>query len=394
MAYGKEEVKISSVSPVVKQREEAAAKDIKTNEGILPAYIDEEGGNEFTQEFYKENPDQPYPHEIGSDSNGNATYNIKKSDKYASKRREGKVIVTQSLIKKLVSKFQVELEFCPRHIKEIVLDKKRDFTREQMLSGDFPELLKFTKGKLFESLFLGSTTDHAPINDMPRNKRKGKLFGTKTLDQERIETQAEIAKLKAKELGAEIITGVNTHVTLFKRWDEKYMLACELDWFPVIIFYEGYHRLAMIDVKLTGDINSSFGDFGWAKPQDMDLVQGDFYHMIVRDVDLELNSHVKDLFTERVIEIIKNNDIIMLFWVFGIKEPLHEQERMIERLYQEQPGNNHRQNELRERIRKVTAILDREEHFGWQERPCSNCSTCPLHKKYGGDCESSIITRV
>ena len=172
------------------------------------------------------------------------------------------------------------------------------------------------------------------------------------------------------------------------------MLGCELDWFPVTILYEGVYRLAMIDIKLTADVNSTFGAFSWANPKHMDHVQGDMYHLIVRDIDLELNPSLAPIFNERVQEIIKANQIVFLYWVWGYAEPLEDQERFVEREYQEHEGNNHRQNELKERIRKVTAILDREEHFGWNEHPCDNCSKCSLNKKFGGPCYSSIITKV
>lgn len=321
---------------------------------------------------------------------------IAKSTPKAIRPKGEHVFISQSLIKKLINKYQEELEFCPKFIKEIVMDRKiPSVTTESMLKGIF-----------FESLALGGTAYGEPLTDMPRKKLTKKqeaelrfkglpLLGEKKIDQIRIEHQVERFKIKAKQYMTEIVPGVNTHVRIYKKWDDKYILSGEYDWFPTPIFYEEQMRLAIIDLKFTGDINQQGGSFSWGSPQYMDHLQGDMYHYLVRDIDFELNPHVKDLITPNIADIIKYNEILFLYWVWGIKEPLENQDKIIEREYQEGPNNNFRQAEMKERIRKSIAIIEREEHFGWQTNPCENsCKLCPYNQNYGGSCKESVIFKV
>jgi hypothetical protein len=201
---------------------------------------------------------------------------------------------------------------------------------------------------------------------------------------------------------------VNTHVTLIKKWDSKYIIGCELDLFPTIIDYSkvnneidindekhGTLKLAMIDTKLTVDVHSTFGDFGWGNPKFLDHIQADMYHWIIRDVDFELNPNVKNIFTDRVLELIKHDEIHFFYWVFGYKEPLEQQMVFIERMYRDENGSTFRQSELKERIRKTIEVIEREAHFGWSENPVYEiCRTCPINSRYGGDCKSSISVKV
>jgi len=300
------------------------------------------------------------------------------------------------MIKDVISKHQEEQEFCPRFMKECYIDKTIDsISSEPMM-----------KGKFFESLAFGSTTNSAAVTDLPRKKlskkaiaeltaKKLPIKGEKTVDQVRIETQVERLKKRAEELMIQIQTGVNTHVPIYKKFNDEILLAGEFDLFPTPVLYEGIMRLAIIDLKLTGDVNSTFGGFGWGNPNHIDYIQGDMYHFLVRDIDFELNPHLKDVLDERLLDIIKNNQIIFLYWIWGYKEPLEFQEKIIERQYEESFGGSLRQQDLKERIRKAYSILKREEMMGWIENPCQkHCRMCPLNKNFGGDCKSSLITKI
>ena len=119
------------------------------------------------------------------------------------------------------------------------------------------------------------------------------------------------------------------------------------------------------------------------------------YHWLARDIDFELNPHLKDVLDPRLIDIIQSEQMIFLYWVWGYREPLEQQDKIIERTYRDDFGGDLRQRDLAERIRKAYNILKREEAMGWVENPCQqHCRMCPMNKSFGGDCKSSLITRV
>lgn len=394
----KDDVHISKESQKERSINESRSKDLGSMDGILPEQIEDEdefddANADFNKVYYNDNPDAVPLVKIINDDNGNVGLKKDKST-YDSRIKEGKIIVNQSLIKKIIDRYQNEVEFCPAYIKEVFI-KKNKLPISLFFEGKCPEMESMTKGKFFESLCYGSTTDSDLVLDLPRSKRKGKLFGSKTLDQQRIEQQAERFKLRCKTLNVDIVPGHNIHQVIFKRWNDKYMLAGEFDMFPIGIYYEEALRLAIIDLKLTTDVHSTFGSFCWGKPQFMDHIQADMYQYLVRNIDLELNPHLKDVITDRTQDIINRDGILFLYWVFGYREPLEQQEIFVERSYKDENGTMHRQNDLNERIRKTIAVLEREEQFGWEEKPVQdNCKYCPLNQRYGGSCKSSIVYKV
>lgn len=399
---GKEQVNISTETQHQKLINEARSKDLVSSYGIIPDIIvdnefneeDDDANADLTKAYYDDNKDAIPLSEIVTTKDGSIGLKVK-VDRYGSKRKEGKVLINQSLVKKIIDKFHNEKEFCPKYIKDICIDKKATITNEMFFESKVPEMESMMKGKFFESLAIGSTTSSDLVLDLPRSKRKSKMYGTKTLDQVRIENQAERFKMRCKQLQVDIVPGHNVHMQIFKRWSDKYMIAGELDIFPVAIYYEEALRLAMIDLKLTADVNSTFGPFSWGDPKNMDHIQADMYHYLIRDVDFEVNPHLKDIFTDRIQQVIKNNEVLFLYWVFGYKEPLDNQERLIERTYGDEHNPGYKQGELKERIRKTIAVLEREEQFGWEEKPVQeSCRLCPLSQRFGGNCKSSIVFKV
>lgn len=391
MGYGKVKPNISSES--VSMRKIIKSKQVELKEKIFKEYEFEDEFDEAnfkaSQVFYEEHPDAIPPGALDKKPSVSPSRSEKLSD--------GFILINQSLIKKLVNKYQEEMEFCPKHIKEVVIDRiAESVPSDAMLAGKF-----------FESHVLGSTTHGDPVLDLPRKrlskkqeallKSQGKpLIGEKKIDQIRLETQIERFKIKAKQYETQIITGVNTHVNIYKHWSDRYLLVGELDWFPTPILYQGALRLAIIDVKVTSNVETTFGNFCWGAPQYMDHLQADMYHYLVRDIDFDLNPHLKGVVNDNIIDIIENENILFLYWVWGYqKEPLEYQEKIIERGYRDDNNSLYRQQELKERIRKAIAILEREESFGWQANPVPEiCKYCPLNKMNGGNCESSIIIRI
>ncbi len=391
MPYGKSKPNINETGIVQRKMERLKEAEfsgkIFDNEEFLEIGDElDEANLSATMAFYQDNPhlhpDYQEKPEIS---------------KREQKKQDGYILINQSLIKKLVNKYQEEEQFCPRNIKECVMNKKyKDVPTEAMMAGKF-----------FESHCLGGTTGTEPVLDLPRKrvskKREAELIaagkpvlGEKTIDQVRLETQIERFKIKAKQLQTQIITGINTHVQVFKEWDKKYLLVGELDWFPTPIFYQGVLQLAMIDIKVTSNVESTFGKFCWGTPKYMDHLQADMYHYLVRNIDFELNPHLIDLITPEVDNLIKSERILFLYWVWGYqKEPLEYQEKFVERSYRDENGSMFRQSELKERIRKAIAIIEREESFGWGTNPVPDiCKTCPLNIINGGNCTESTISIV
>jgi hypothetical protein len=350
----------------------------------------EKANQESTTVFYKENPDAIPPGALDEKPDTRT--------KRENKITDGYILISQSLIKKLINKYQEEEKFCPKYIKECVMERKcKDISSDAMMAGKF-----------FESHVLGGTTGSSRVLDLPRKKLSKKreleliakgypVIGEKRIDQQRLEIQVERFKQKAQQLQVEIITGVNTHLDIFKHWDgKKYLLVGELDLFPTPIIYEGLLRLAIIDVKVTSNVNTTFGNFCWGTPKFMDHLQADMYHYLVRDIDFELNPHLINVVPENVLNMIKNNNILFLYWVWGYQsEPLELQEKIVERTYFDENNNNYRQREMKERIRKAIAIIEREEAFGWEANPIpEQCARCSLNQSNGGNCEASINSKV
>jgi hypothetical protein len=316
--------------------------------------------------------------------------NITKSNIKDYYRKKGFILISQSLITKLIDKRQEEVIFCPRYIHESYILKSIDTIATEPMQG----------GSYFETGCLGSGVGGKKTIDLPRkvlSKAKiaqliaeGKpLIGEKKIDQLRIDIQIERFKLRCQELGINIIPDVNTQIPIIKTYDNKYLVSGELDIFPTTIMYENCIRAAIIDLKLSGDVNNTSGHYCWGTPQYMDPIQGDMYHYLIRDIDFNLNPHLKEIINQGLIDAIKLNQVLFLYWIFGKKEPLHNQEKFVEREYN--PMNI---QELKERIRKTIYIIEREEQFGWIENPCDNCNNCALNKSYGGECQSSIIRKV
>ena len=388
MAYGRSS-KIEQESKY--QRFDKELKQQATND-IKIVDIDKIN-EEINTVYYQEHPEEIPPWDAP------VKMEQPKINKEPKKRNKfpGKIIINQSLIKKLIDKYQNEVDFCPKYIKECVMDRNcEQKPTNAMLAGKF-----------FESLVLGSTTDSKAILDLPRKKLTKKrieelkakglpLIGDKKIDQIRIEEQAERAKRRFEELGIEVYHGINTHQTIYKKWSDRYILSGELDLFPTPILYNGIKRLAIIDLKLTADVHSTFGSFCWGKPQYMDHLQGDMYHYLIRDIDFDLNPNMKEIITPKVQELIEFEEVIFLYWVWGYKkEPLEEQEIFLERTYRDESGTDFRQKELQERIRKAIAIIEREETFGWEPKPVHDqCINCPHAIKNGGTCKLSVITKV
>jgi hypothetical protein len=289
--------------------------------------------------------------------------------------------ISQSLIRRLFFK-QEEKDVCPRQIYEVMILKIVD-------QEPTPPMLK---GKFFETLCLGSGRGGEKIEDLPRKKLttvqerdnrilisegKSPMIGEKTIDQIRIEDQAERFKILSqnRQMFVDKDHGTNTQIPLMLRWekDQSVLITMELDIFPTPIILKEELELAIVDLKLTGDINSTFGEYCYGIPDELDPIQSQMYHYGVRNIDPELNPHTEELLSESLRIMINGNKIKFVLWVFNYKKTQLE-DKLIEFRW-----DKSKEAELHETIRKTKALLEMHDEMGWPTDPSyKKCKHCPL----------------
>ena len=286
--------------------------------------------------------------------------------------------ISQSLIKKFLKKGD-EILGCPKNIYDTVMAPEEEF----------PPTRPMMDGSYFETLTLGGGRGGKQTLDLPRKQltikqetenrvreEKGEelIKGTKSIAQIRIEEQAERFKLLCAQHQV-VITEYNTQVPILKRWeeDEGIMLSGELDIFPTPVLGKRGLQMAIIDLKLTGKINNDFGDYCWGSPEHMDHIQAQMYHYLIRDIDFSLNEGLKNLVTQSVTNIIANNAVLFLYWVFSYGSG------MLRDKFVRYDMDHLKLAEMHESIRKTVAAIEKHEEEGWPADPeYERCAGCPL----------------
>jgi len=298
--------------------------------------------------------------------------------------------ISQSLVKKFLKNGD-ELPICPKYIYETAI------------TGNYkePPTIPRLNGSYFETLVLGSGRGGHKTLDLPRKKitkdqqaknairiEKGlePLPGTKKIDQIRIEEQAERFKILSAQRQI-MISEYNTQVPIVKKWDKdpNVFLRGELDIFPTPILGKDGLQMAIIDVKLTGDVDNNFGDFCWGDPFRMDHIQGQMYHYLVRDINPMLNKGIRNIVTPAVTRMIDDNRVLFLYWVFSYGSG-DLKDKFVR--YDWEPI---KEAELHESIRKTVSILEDNDTRGWKADPeYERCSKCPV-KECAERCEIQAV---
>lgn len=175
--------------------------------------------------------------------------------------------ISQSLIKKYTDKEGKEIDRCPFKIYTCYIIKSHSTTTT----------LSMLKGSYFETMCIGATA-YGAVTDLPRKIRPA---NEKTIDHIRIDKQVENFKILADRYGLEI-TKNNIQIRHEKEWD-RYMhddviiIITGVTDIETNILYNGVILDAVIDLKLTGDIHNTWGDFNWSNPKYMDHIQMDMY---------------------------------------------------------------------------------------------------------------------
>lgn len=285
--------------------------------------------------------------------------------------------LNQSLIHKFLYKGDEIEKICPKKIYHIDIIKSHQYRTESMLKGSF-----------FETLCLGSGSGSKIVEDLPRKrltkakemenlKRKSsglpEIKGEKTVDQLRIEEQAKRFRILASKYQIVADAG-NTQTGITVRWHKNpdIYLRGELDIFPTPIMTNDGLRLAIIDLKLTYDLNTTFGEFCWGSPEYMDLNQSYMYSYLVRQIanNADLNPHLRELIAKPTINLIAHDQIDFYYWVFSYKKA---EDKLIKITWDEL-----KENELHESIRKTINLIEYYEKMEWPAKPdyklCKECT--------------------
>jgi hypothetical protein len=268
--------------------------------------------------------------------------------------------VSSTLIKDLMEN-GTEKEYCPNYIYNKWILGKDVFK----VSDDMD------KGSYGETMLLGGSARGKSMDDLPRLKNSNK-----SKDQQRIDMQVIRAKQKIAKHNIAIYPGDNTQVLIFKEINGV-MCRGEFDIFPTPFMKYIYDKsnnvidsllgIAIIDVKFTGNLESTFGPNGggsWGNFELMDHTQAIMYLELVRDIDWELNKHISPELRE-IINATKDKDIWFYYWVFDFKRD----ESLIDDKLFEVIWTPDKQAEIKERIRKVKSIFD----YHFEMRDWENC---------------------
>jgi hypothetical protein len=249
-------------------------------------------------------------------------------------------------------------------------------------------------GKYFETKCLGRSSGY-DVNDLPRKaltkkiiaenavrkkEKKPLLQGEKYLDHIRVDDQILRFHALIKQYKI-IVTNNNVQVPIVTVWDQDpdVLLKAELDIFPTTIILPDEEDsnipkmwAAIIDLKLTADVNATYGEFSYGSPQFLDLIQAKMYHYVVRNINKQLNPHLDGLITKTVQSLIDKNAIQFLLWIFNYKKD------KLEDKFIRVAWDPTKEAELHESIRKTVSSLEKGEHEGWPTNPVFHlCKSCP-----------------
>ena len=284
--------------------------------------------------------------------------------------------ISQSIIRTFLRNGD-EIEYCYRRI---YLTK---ITKSLKEKPSMPMLY----GKYFETKCLGRSSGY-DVHDLPRKNLTKKMIaenavrkkenrpllqGEKYLDHIRVDDQivrfnALVNKYKI------IITDSNVQVPILTVWDQDpdVLLSAELDIFPTTIILNNELLAAIIDLKLTADINSTYGDFSYGAPEFLDLIQAKMYHYVVRNINKSLNPELSGLITQTVENLIKQNKVQFLLWVFNYKKDTLE-DKFIHVAW-----DKNKEAELHQSIRRTIACIENGEKKEWPTNPVYHlCKSCP-----------------
>jgi hypothetical protein len=279
------------------------------------------------------------------------------------------LVISSSLITTLFHTGTQKEDICFRKIKALHFDGVGSMSKPVQQYGIF-----------FETKAIGSGARDS-VHDLPRKNNGGKQAV-----QERLEHQVQQLRFGQIEHFINIVPNVNTQVPIFKRWSEETMLRVTLDIFPTTIRMEDeLIPYAAIDLKVTKDLDSDWGNYAWGRPETMDHTQLVMQNYMFRDFSEKHNMEAvnRGLINIHTMEEAFK-DLPVFYWVFEYGTKLRNQIFKVE-------VTDDRLRELKETIRKTEVLIwEQEKQFGWEPCPTnSNCQFCPLNWQHGGLCKEA-----
>ena len=141
---------------------------------------------------------------------------------------QSKIRISQTLIKQLRGD-----TYCPKQVYEVFILKSIPMSIG--IAG--------LRGLYFEGLCIGGSAHGAEVVDLPRLKS-----GEKSVDQQRIERQAENFKTIVRERPIDI---KETQINIQLDYNDKFVLDGTIDFMG---FMDDKKELAIVDLKLTGSL--------------------------------------------------------------------------------------------------------------------------------------------
>jgi hypothetical protein len=298
--------------------------------------------------------------------------------------------ISQTLIKKLIDKNQEDVECCPFQIYH------QFFAPKKLRSMP---TIPMRYGSYGESLMLGANATDEEYT-MP-----SLLNGKKPIDMQRVESQAlELWPIHQTKLGISIVKNMNTQVPIYVQYG-AFVIRGVLDLFPTPIFLDGELKFAVVDIKFTGDVDSTHGDYCWGKPEWMDHIQADLYSWMLGTIDVDFCKKMDKefdvrvgydtIFTPTVKKLLKEKKFTFVYCILGYKkQDLKNQFLVVERNFWNAADKMLKDKELSERLRKTIARIGYLNSIKWKPNPhYSRCQSCPVAKTFGGPCEYEKQTR-
>lgn len=267
-----------------------------------------------------------------------------------------KISVSQSLISKFFFKGELR-DYCPMKVYHTrILKDVEEIPSEAMINGNF-----------FETLCLGSSA-YGKTLSIPAGRG-----GKKSITQERLEEQALNFKLVCEQHGIIINQtdspgapknvqksfSVNVEIDQFEEQEMGIAINLVTDILSPISFGQVDYPMAVIDLKLTWDRNSTYGEYCWGAPEYMDHIQAYLYGFILSFpfFYLVFDYNSKD----RGFKIVPVNTNLQH------PDPSKREEAM------------RRYRETIEIIKKTVQIILNHHHHGWYTNPNrNNCKNCPM----------------
>ena len=258
---------------------------------------------------------------------------------------EERIRISQSLLKRLRPDELDEPQVCPKLIKLEFIDGVRPGISTAMQQGNY-----------FETLILGANRDGEKTVDLPRLKND-----QKNATHVRIDDMAERFMTDIRHQYCLDLSACHQEI-IFEVPGLEHELIMHLDLVSPILdpTIDPTNALpaAIIDIKLTESLATTFPPFCWGRPQLMDHVQADFYYEGWR--------------------ISQGEAIPFYYAVFE-----HGTTRNFKFFRKEVSALN--RAELAERIRKADATLTEWEEEDFPIKPnAEDCQRCPLKNSCPG----------